>query len=586
MSKNELTETKKVSSKRLLNVEDIKLMKLRIGFDIQTLNMMIAFLTKDSVLRTRKTVGNIKKLIENTDPDMYQGNLDLSVRVWAIEKILKCIMEEKIENDEIIFVYCKDNAEDEYQKEFVETMKSYKITYNESKYLIKKIDSTLEFGYIATVRDVMMQILEQIDTSDYMTYAAISEDINKIAATVINIKRRCRSLDADQTFSLEQEMFEQVVGESVAKLRDRNRIFVTGIRMLNLLLSPGYLSKRLYMYLAFPGKGKSTMLLKAALDIRKYNTGIKTKNPEKRPAVLFITLENDIPETVERMFNMMVSSEDIRNYTPNQVIRSMQESGGLKLTEKSPIDIVIKEYKNREIDTEDLYSIIKDLSDDGKEVIALILDYVKRIRPAERADSEKEELKNITNELKELAKFFDIPVITAQQLNRTGAAVIDAAMQGTKEDITKLVGRDAIAGAWEIIENSDWVCVINPHVKRDTKELYMVFNRLKIRYRGTGDMDEDLNRTPYFNQPFEIGNDIRLVDDIYMDEPVGLRSLDTPFVPLETDKNQSRGYTNATTREVVKVKDTKSSTFSLFDEFDIDQDDYTDKKKSKTFKDL
>ena len=75
---------------------------------------------------------------------------------------------------------------------------------------------------------------------------------------------------------------------------------------------------------------------------------------------------------------------------------------------------------------------------------------MKRIRPAERASDEKTELKNISNELKEVGKFFDIPVITAQQLNRSGASVVDAALQAKKEDVTRLVGRDAIAGAWEI----------------------------------------------------------------------------------------------------------------------------------------
>jgi hypothetical protein len=75
---------------------------------------------------------------------------------------------------------------------------------------------------------------------------------------------------------------------------------------------------------------------------------------------------------------------------------------------------------------------------------------MKRIRPAERAPDEKGELKNISNELKEVAKFFDISVITAQQLNRAGASVVDAALQAKKEDVTRLVGRDAIAGAWEI----------------------------------------------------------------------------------------------------------------------------------------
>ena len=40
--------------------------------------------------------------------------------------------------------------------------------------------------------------------------------------------------------------------------------------------------------------------------------------------------------------------------------------------------------------------------------------------------------------------------ITAQQLNRVAASVVDAAIQAKKEDVTRLVGRDGIAGAWEI----------------------------------------------------------------------------------------------------------------------------------------
>ena len=133
-----------------------------------------------------------------------------------------------------------------------------------------------------------------------------------------------------------------------------------------------------------------------------------------------------------------------------QIKKKLKKDGRLELTNDNNIDIIIMEYKNREIDTNDLYGIINDLSDQGIETVALILDYMKRIRPAEKANDEKTELKNISNELKELAKFFDIPVITAQQLNRSGASVIDAALQANKEDVTRLVGRDSIAGAWEI----------------------------------------------------------------------------------------------------------------------------------------
>jgi ribosomal silencing factor RsfS len=214
----------------------------------------------------------------------------------------------------------------------------------------------------------------------------------------------------------------------------------------------------------------------------------------------------------------------------------MRYKGGLKITEDDPIDIIIKEYKNRAIDTNDIYGIIEDMGDDGIEVIGVIVDYMKRIRPAEKANDEKGELKNITNELKELAKFYDVPVITAQQLNRAGAAVVDAAIQANKEDVTRLVGRENVAGAWEIIENSDVVIIVNPDVKRDTGELYMSFNMIKRRYRST-DSDDKMRRLVYFNQPFEPGSEIKLVDDFYLQSPVSVESLGTQFLPENANRN-------------------------------------------------
>ena len=451
MEENNMINTQQASTlKKMLSMKDIRLKPLKIKFNVTTLDMVIAFIYKDSVLRTRKTLSNIFKLFNILDMSYYNDNPELFNRVWIVKKTLDGKLYQGFESDEFLIQYCLDAPDcDEYKSEIIHRIGMKKITHEESKHLVKKLDDTLEFGYTVTVKDLMMQLLNKIDDGDFKTYKSVSEDLYDIATSIINIKRNTSSLSSDQTFSLQDEMFEQVIEDSVQKLRDRNRIFITGIQRWNTILSPGYLSKRLYTYLAFPGKGKSTILLKTALDIRKYNAGIKTKDPDKRPAVLFLTLENDIPETVERLYNMAVDSDDLRNYTPKQVIKKIRNNG-FKLTEDDNIDIVIKEYKNRELDTNDLYTIIQDLNDEGIEVITLIVDYVKRLRPAEKAMSEKEELKNITNELKELAKFFDIPVVTAQQLNRTGASVVDAALQAKKEDVTRLVGRDAIAGAWEI----------------------------------------------------------------------------------------------------------------------------------------
>lgn len=551
------------NKKDLTDINRIKIAKLKIKFDIIMLDGIIAFLYKESVLRTRKVLNNTYKLFNALDDRMYDNNIELSSRVWLIRTSLRARLAEGFENDNMIIQYCLDQEDCNEISEYILTHmddNTKKISHEESKYIVKGIDDRLEYGYTVTLKEAFQEILDKIDDGDFKSYRAVSDDLYNISSSVINLKRNTNSLDSDETFSLRDDVLPTVVTDAVGRLKDRNKVFMTGIRRLNTILGPGYLSKRVYIYLAFPGGGKSQVLLRSALDIKKYNPHIKPKDPDKNPAVLLITMENDVDETIERMFNMAACPDDIRNYTPKQVIKKLKEDGELKITDKNSMDIIVKYYANRTIDTNDLYTIIKDLDDQGTEVIALILDYLKRIRPAEKADNEKGELKNVTNELKTLAKALDISIITAQQLNRTSASVVDSAVQAKKEDVTRLVGRDGIAGAWEIIENGDWVCIINQEVKLDTGELYLTFKMLKRRYRSSDD-NEKLRRLDYFNHPYEAGNEIRLISDVDLPDSLSLYSLSSSFASLEETK---RGKKNAVERKSNKNEDE-------FDPFDIEK---------------
>lgn len=551
------------------NLNKIKLKKIKLKMDLVMLDKIIAFIYKESVLRTRKALSNTKKLFDMIDMSIYEKKEDLKSRIWVIQKSLEAILTQDVTDSDMMKVYCKEQDDSTLLTDtIVDGIDKIKLSYDETKFLIKCIDDRLEYGYTLTLKETYQDILNKIDDGDFKSYKAVSEDLYDIATSVINIKRNTNSLDSDVTFSLREDYFENVVTEAVEKLKDVNRVYLTGIRRLNSILSPGYQSKRLYTYLAFPGGGKSQILLKAALDIKKYNPHIKAKDPDKTPAVLLITMENDIDETIERMYNMKVSNDDIRNYTPKQIIKQLKTEGEMTLSDKNNIDIIIKYYPNRSIDTNDLYGIIKDLYDDGSEVIALILDYVKRIRPAEKAMTEKEELKNITNELKTLAKKLDIAVITAQQLNRTSASVVDSAIQNKKEDVTRLVGRDGVAGAWEIIENSDVVIIINQEIKADTGELYLTFKLLKRRYRSSEE-DEKLKSLDYFNHPYEPGNSIRLIDDIDLPKSVSLYSLSTQFISVE---ETNRGKKNVMDRpNIDDTMKTKSQMELEFEPFNFDK---------------
>lgn len=567
----------KLKLKKITDFKQIKLMPVKLKLDIFTLESILAFLYKDSALKTNKVLKNFFKLFSNIDEAYYKENPNLYARFWIIQNTLRLLVDERYENYNSVKADLMESSEsNELICSIIQDLDSYKIGYEESKKLITKIDDRLRFGYVITIKDVIESILDSIDTDSYNSYKAVSDDLYAIANSILNIHRNTNSLDYDQTFSLDTDLFEEIVTSAVEKMQDRMRMLKTGIQGLNVFLAPAYLSKRLYMYLAFPGGGKSQVLLLSALDIKRYNSHVKAKDPKKNPAVLMITMENSIEETVERIFNMEVSSDDIRNYTPKQVIKKLREGAELTLTDENNIDIIIKYYPNRSIDTNDLYGIINDLNDDGNEVIALVLDYVKRIRPAERAMSEKEELKNITNELKNLATYYDIPVITAQQLNRVAASVVDAAIQAKKEDVTKLVGREGVAGAWEIVENSDFVCILNQEVKAETGELFMTFKLLKRRYRSS-DENEQMRRLEYFNQPYEPGNEIHILRDVHLSKPLMVYSLGEGAVSLEDVK---RGRKNAIQRG--NSNDNSSLQNNYFEDFQLEFDPF-DVETSKNY---
>jgi len=525
-------------------VIDYEPKKIALKFDISMLNMLIGYLFKKSTQITRKALNNMKRLFDVIDEQAYEGNEQLEARLYFIKRALKAKVEQGMENDDVIINYCKTDTYNREIEEIVKNLELYKrINYEEIKYINKAIEDRLKYVYLFYYKDKLYSTIERLDTGDYDNFKEINDEMETICSKLISEMRKARILENVDTFSLDNEIFDNAVTDIVNQLKDPSNILKTGIKQLNYNLGGGYHSKRLYVYLGLPAGFKSGLLLKTAIDIKKYNKGIKTKKAGKKPCVLLITMENTVQETVERLFNMTVTPDDIKNFTPKQVIKRLREEGQMTLTDEEDIDIIIKYYPNMSIDTTDLYTIIDDLLDDDKEVIALIFDYIKRIRSTEKARDEKEQLKHVTNELHALAIEKNIPVITAHQLNRQGAATIDAAMMNNKEDLARFLGRANTGTAWEVIENADWACVLNVEQKKSTSQYYLTFKRIKARYK----CPEGLG---YFNHPFEMGGKIRLIDDYDLEESLSEDSLRSDFEGVDLSEN--KGKRTATKREIVE----------------------------------
>ena len=280
-----------------------------------------------------------------------------------------------------------------------------------------------------------------------------------------------------------------------------------------------------------------------------YNYEAKPKrNPDAIPTVLLITTENSVAETVARLFAMVVPGENIEELTPEEVIAKLRNDGQMTISSDNTFDIIIKYYNDREIDTNDLYGIIEDIENDNREVMGLIVDYIKRIRAAESGHGdERIELKNASNELKSLAQNLDIPVITAMQINRAGNAIVEMAMSQSKEDLAKFVGATNIANCWDLVENSDWVCIINIERHKLTGQYYLTFKRTKIRY---ADLSEG---RAYFNHPFADGDKIRLIDDVMLPKSLSINTLATDIAENEKKKPGKKGTKGTRVRQEMEA---------------------------------
>ena len=226
-------------NEEIKSFKDLRLKKLKIRMDLRMLDSILAFIYKDSVLRTRKTLQNIYKLFEIVDDEVYVGNPKSEDRIWVIRKSLEAKLNEDFENDERIKQYCLDQVDcDSYKAEIIEGIENLKISHEESRYLIKQIEDRLQFGYAITIKEIMQRLFDKVDMDDFKTYKSIADELYDVAVAIINNKRNVSSLESDTTFSLQDEYFETVITDAVNKLKDKDKIFITVIKRWNTIFDP------------------------------------------------------------------------------------------------------------------------------------------------------------------------------------------------------------------------------------------------------------------------------------------------------------------------------------------------------------
>ena len=527
--------------------------KIKFKFPKSILNLFIGYsLYPDTSKVSKMDLSNLYKLLKMTDERSYEFDVSMYTRLELAKKILEARIEKGLYSFDAIMSYCNIENDVENNK-LINNISSFtNLTESEIKYITRAVTDRLQYAFILLYKEIILNEFLKIDTGEFTSYKEVVAEVKEQCAQLLNDIRKADAATMKKSFSLKEGIFEELVTSAVSSITDPGTALVTGVQMLNDMLSPGYMPGRLYIWLGISGSFKSLMLLMSCYWIKKYNKIETTKTP----TVLYITTENSIDESIIRLFNMSTTCGDIRQYLPEEVAGMMRDSGGLTLDD-GDTDIVMQYYNNFEISTGDIYNIVDDLEDNNREVIAVVVDYIKRIRSISPTIDERIRLANVSNELKDLSVNLKIPVITAQQINRAGNMALDNASETGKEDLARFLGRGNIAQCWDIIENSDWCGILNIEVEKSSNIKYLTVKEIKKRYKS-------MTNITYFNQPFVDVDSIQMVEDVGWSTPAGKISLATNLNIVDNSMvNSTRGDKSAKPREDVAKKKKYSDEFKF-----------------------
>ena len=503
-------------------------------WDIGILNKLIGLTFKKNMYITVSVLRNLQKLLDRSDFAIYQSKNLIYKRVEFLKTALKAKLDEKLEDESLVLTYCRSDIDDPVIEDIINNLPKYKqLNHQEIKFLIAYIDDRLQFGIIQTYIEKMADIIEKIEDGEYQTYAQARLMVDKWVADYNMASRATRTRYQDNVLDFNDPNLQDKVSDVLSRLGNTSSIIITGLQMLNEMLSPGFRPGKLYMFLGLTGGYKSAMLLKIVLDCVIYNAS--TYRPKKegyKPYVLYLTMENTKDESFARTYNMTIANDDPEDHDSGWIVQQLKDK---KIAFNDEIGMIIWYEPNRSITTNDIRNIIDELDSQGKEVIMVSFDYIKRIRSQEKAANEKEELKHVTDELRAIATEYLIPVVTAQQLNRSGLATVNTAMRDNKTDLARFLGGENVGSAYEVMENADMTIILNLERRRSDGQLFLTFYRIKERYRP-------YTKLEYFNQPFNVDNELQLVDDVYLEKPLGVISLSSDLEGVDAEMMfESRG---------------------------------------------
>jgi hypothetical protein len=529
--------------------------KIKIDLTLSIMDYFVRYMFSANGNITKRSLIKVRELFEVIDESQYEDDREMEVRIYLTKKLLEGRLDKKINDIEMLSTYAlgggqyDSEIEDIYDELMADDF-DFELDNDQVVFIDEYVTDRLKYAYVFRHEGDLDSKMMKLRARDFSSLSEFNEEFETTIEAVYKDMKKVRSESkyAARDFDSGGDSLKIALGQTIENLNKESNIIKTGIKILNQMLNGGFHASRVYMFLGMAKGWKSGFLLNCCLWGLKHNPNIVTVDKTKTPCILYLTQENSVDETLERIWSHYFGDNDeLKNYSEEEAYEKLSAAG----FNQGNIHLKVKYRPNKSISTADMDAMIDEIEvEDNYEVIMIVQDYVKRIRSIYKHTDLRLELGSVVDEFTVIAKDRQIPIVTASQLNRDAFRVAEASA-GKKANLAKQLGASNAGESMLMIENVDAAYILAKEMRESTGNEYLTVKNIASRGKS--------NSLTYFAHPFEEGYGMKLVEDIGMAKSASVFDLADDLANFDpTGKNSGKTRNDPTpSRRIPRVRTSK-----------------------------
>lgn len=257
-------------------------------------------------------------------------------------------------------------------------------------------------------------------------YEAILKTVNDYSDNKVNTSDTLTVFEKACSISLVDDLGHNYFKEIDKHCKDLQTTYTyisSGWKWLDSKIEGGFLAsgRALYVFSGFTNSGKSIFLGNLAVNFLKQNKKVLIISLEMSESIYSKRISTQISKIP--VGKLSSTTEQLKD---NIIDYKKQYPGA---------DLLVKEFPPKSITCNHIKAYIKKLIAKGFKPDVILVDYINLINPTIITPSSYENVKSVAEQLRALTYVFEVPIISATQINRSGAGVANPGLELVSESI-------------------------------------------------------------------------------------------------------------------------------------------------------